>query len=153
MPTPFCSGAVGDPAFDKRRQLAVGRNQRCSRIRRAAWASTPTCGPARVWPGLEDDGPLKPHVLNGTDMLVVRELIGGLYYGEPRGDHRRIGRPPSTRIVYTRHEKSHGSHGSGFDAARGDGSASTSVDKANVLEVSRLWRHVVTDGRARPIRT
>jgi 3-isopropylmalate dehydrogenase len=41
--------------------------------------------PAKVWAGLEDAGPLKTTVVSGTDMLVVRELTGGLYYGEPRG--------------------------------------------------------------------
>src|SRR4051812_1657417 len=76
-------GAVGDPAFDKgdssrrpetallqiRRELKLYANLR----------------PAKMWPGLEAAGPLKPAVAAGTDMLVVRELTGGLYYGGPRG--------------------------------------------------------------------
>jgi 3-isopropylmalate dehydrogenase len=99
--------------------------------------------PARVWPSLETAGPLKPEVLKGTDMLVVRELTGGLYYGEPRGieadgsaayNTMRYSRPEIERIA--RHA---------FDAARLRRRRVTSVDKANVLETSRLWRTVVTE--------
>jgi 3-isopropylmalate dehydrogenase len=99
--------------------------------------------PARVWNGLETSGPLKPEVLSGTDMLVVRELTGGLYYGEPRGldpdgaaawNTMRYSRMEVERIARV-----------AFEAARGRKRRVTSVDKANVLETSRLWRQVVTD--------
>ena len=133
-------GAVGDPAFDKspagprpesgllaiRRELGLYANLR----------------PARVWPGLEDGGPLKPSVLAGTDMLVVRELTGGLYYGEPRG-FSDDGAAALNTLRYTRPEIERIAR-IAFDAARGRRRRVTSVDKANVLEVSRLWRETVT---------
>ena len=134
-------GAVGDPEFDRgdssrrpeaallgiRRELGLFANLR----------------PARVWPGLESAGPLKPEVLAGTDVLVVRELTGGLYYGEPRGlsgdgasavNTMRYARPEIERIARR-----------AFEAARARRRRVTSVDKANVLEVSRLWRAVVSE--------
>ena len=108
-------GAVGDPAFDTappserpesalltiRRELGLYANLR----------------PARVWPGLEAAGPLKPEVLAGTDLLVVRELTGGLYYGEPRGIARRRRAARSTRCA-TRATRSSASRGAAFEAAR-----------------------------------
>jgi 3-isopropylmalate dehydrogenase len=134
-------GAVGDPAFDQadsdrrpeaallaiRRELQLYANLR----------------PARVWPGLEAAGPLKPEVLAGTDMLVVRELTGGLYYGEPRGI-AHDGSAAVNTMSYTRPEIERIARRA-FDAARTRRKRVTSVDKANVLDVSRLWRAVVTD--------
>jgi 3-isopropylmalate dehydrogenase len=129
-------GAVGDPAFDGgepaerpeaallalRRELKLYANLR----------------PARVWPGLEDAGPLKREVLAGTDMLVVRELTGGLYYGEPRG---MTANAAHNTMSYTRREIERIAHRA-FEAARARRGHVTSVDKANVLETSRLWRQV-----------
>jgi 3-isopropylmalate dehydrogenase len=132
-------GAVGDPEFDTgdssrrpetallqiRRELKLYANLR----------------PARVWPGLEDSGPLKRTVVTGTDMLVVRELTGGLYYGEPRGIAADGGSAHNT-MRYSRHEIDRIARRA-FDAARLRRKRVTSVDKANVLETSRLWRQVV----------
>jgi 3-isopropylmalate dehydrogenase len=134
-------GAVGDPAFDRepshrrpeaallgiRRELKLFANLR----------------PARVWLGLEAAGPLKPEILAGTDMLVVRELTGGLYYGEPRGT-AADGSEAHNTMRYSRHEIERIARVA-FDAASGRRKHVTSVDKANVLEVSRLWRSVVSD--------
>jgi 3-isopropylmalate dehydrogenase len=140
-------GAVGDPAFDKgdssrrpeaallaiRRELGLYANLR----------------PARVWPGLENDGPLKPSVVTGTDLLVVRELTGGLYYGEPRG-FSDDGNAAVNTLRYSRGEIERIAR-IAFDAARGRRKHVTSVDKANVLEVSRLWRDSVAQvGRSYP---
>ena len=134
-------GAVGDPSFDHcppgsrpesgllalRRELGVYANLR----------------PAKAWPGLEDAGPLKPSVLAGTDLLVVRELLGGLYYGEPRGwdcttdeaiNTLRYSRPEVERVARM-----------AFELSRGRRRRVVSVDKANVLETSQLWRAVVSD--------
>ncbi|HET9369869.1 MAG TPA: 3-isopropylmalate dehydrogenase, partial [Vicinamibacterales bacterium] len=134
-------GAVGDPAFDSRppgqrpesallairRELGVFANLR----------------PARVWPGLEEAGPLKPAVLAGTDLVVVRELTGGLYYGQPRGIGDD-GREAVNTMRYSRDEIARIARVAFELAARRRGRV-CSVDKANVLEVSRLWRTVVTD--------
>jgi 3-isopropylmalate dehydrogenase len=134
-------GAVGDPAFDK--GPSSGRPEAALLGIRKALGLYANLRPARVWPGLEDAGPLKPSVLAGTDMLVVRELTGGLYYGEPRGidadgnaahNTMRYSRPEVERIARR-----------AFEAARVRRRRVTSVDKMNVLETSRLWRAVVTD--------
>jgi len=134
-------GAVGDRAFDGRppkerpeaallalrRELGVYANLR----------------PARAWPGLEEAGPLKPHVLLGTDLVVVRELTGGLYYGEPRGI-AADGQAAVNTLRYARHEIVRVARVA-FELARARRGRLVSVDKANVLEVSQLWRSVVTD--------
>ena len=134
-------GAVGDPAFD------TGDNSRRPESAllglRASLGLYANLRPARVWPGLESDGPLKPAILRGTDLLVVRELTGGLYYGQPRGFGRDRQSAFNT-MVYTRDEIRRIAVVA-FDAARGRRRRVTSVDKANVLEVSRLWREVVTE--------
>jgi 3-isopropylmalate dehydrogenase len=87
-------------------------------------------------------GPLKPAVVSGTDMLVVRELTGGLYYGEPRGI-AADGSSAHNTMRYSRDEIERIARRA-FDAARLRRKRVTSVDKANVLETSRLWRQVVT---------
>ena len=134
-------GAVGDPSFDNRppaerpeaallgirRELGVFANLR----------------PARVWPGLEEAGPLKPSILAGTDMVVVRELLGGLYYGKPRGIEKDNSSAVNT-MAYTRPEIERVSRVA-FQLAQRRKRRLLSVDKANVLEVSRLWRNVITD--------
>lgn len=134
-------GAVGDPTFDHRppserpeaallairRELGVFANLR----------------PARVWRGLEESGPLKPSILAGTDMIVVRELLGGLYYGQPRGIQPDQSAAVNT-MSYTRAEVERVARVA-FKLAQGRRKRLVSVDKANVLEVSRLWRNVVTD--------
>ena len=133
-------GAVGDRAFDtgdssRRPETAL------LGIRRALGLFA-NLRPARVWPGLEDRGPLKSQILAGTDMLVVRELTGGLYYGEPRG-FSSDGAEAFNTLRYSRHEIERIARVA-FEAARRRRKRVTSVDKANVLEVSRLWRETVT---------
>jgi 3-isopropylmalate dehydrogenase len=140
-------GAAGDPAFDHlppsqrpesgllglRRELGVFANLR----------------PARAWPGLEEAGPLKPSVLAGTDLVVVRELLGGLYYGQPRGSLTSTGAVVNT-MSYTKPEIERVAHVA-FGLARKRRRQLVSVDKANVLEVSQLWRAVVTEvGKSYP---
>jgi 3-isopropylmalate dehydrogenase len=134
-------GAVGDPSFDTappsqrpeaallkiRRELGLYANLR----------------PARVWPGLEPASPLKPEILAGTDLLLFRELTGGLYYGEPRGVSAD-GASAHNTMRYSRTEVERIARRA-FEAARLRRKRVTSVDKANVLETSRLWRQVVTE--------
>lgn len=134
-------GAVGDPAFDKGDSRQ--RPETALLGLRKALGLYANLRPARVWEGLEDDGPLKASVLAGTDLLVVRELTGGLYYGEPRGTDPD-GASAVNTMRYSRLEIERIAR-IAFDAARGRRKRVTSVDKANVLEVSRLWRSVVTD--------
>jgi 3-isopropylmalate dehydrogenase len=84
---------------------------------------------------------LKPHVLAGTDLVIVRELTSGLYYGQPRG-LSDDGASAINTMRYTRDEITRVARVA-FDLARRRRRHVTSVDKANVLEVSRLWRDVV----------
>jgi 3-isopropylmalate dehydrogenase len=134
-------GAVGDPEFDK--GDSSRRPEAALLGIRKALGLYANLRPARVWPGLEAAGPLKPEVLAGTDMLVVRELTGGLYYGEPRGIDADGGAAVNT-MRYSRGEIERIARYA-FDAARVRQKRVMSVDKANVLEVSRLWRSVVTE--------
>ncbi len=134
-------GAVGDPAFD--RGPSSGRPEAALLGIRKALGLYANLRPARVWPSLETAGPLKPEVLAGTDMLVVRELTGGLYYGEPRGI-AADGSSAHNTMRYSRLEVERIARHA-FDAARLRRRHVTSVDKANVLETSRLWRTVVTE--------
>ena len=97
--------------------------------------------PVKPIPALYDASPLKREVLDGTDMLVVRELTGGIYFGEKT----RTADSASDNCVYTRHEVQRIARVA-FGAAR---SRVTSVDKANVLETSRLWREVITELHSR----
>ncbi len=133
-------GAVGDPAFDtsppaERLEAALLK----IRLELGLYANL---RPARVWPGLESAGPLKPDVLAGTDLLIVRELTGGLYYGQPRG-YAEDGESAHNTMRYSRAEVTRVARRA-FDAARLRRKRVTSVDKANVLETSRLWREVVS---------
>lgn len=96
--------------------------------------------PVAVHPALRHASPLRPERLEGVDLLIVRELTGGLYYGEPRGlypteavNTLRYTVPEIERVARV-----------AFDAARGRRGGVTSVDKANVLEVSQLWRETVS---------
>jgi 3-isopropylmalate dehydrogenase len=91
--------------------------------------------PVRPLPALYDSSPLKREVIERTDLLVVRELTGGIYFGEKT----RTSDSASDACVYTRGEIERIARVA-FGAAR---SRVTSVDKANVLETSRLWREVV----------
>jgi 3-isopropylmalate dehydrogenase len=95
----------------------------------------------KAWPSLVDSSPLKNHLVEGTDMIIVRELTGGLYYGEPRGieNDRAV-----NTMVYTRKEIERIAR-KAFALARGRRKKVTSVDKSNVLENSQLWRRVVTE--------
>ena len=101
--------------------------------------------PAVCFPMLVDASPLKRSVVEGTDIMVIRELTGGLYYGEPRGIEQFAdgsARAVNT-MVYTSREIERVAR-TGFEVARKRRRKLTSVDKANVLVVSTLWREVVT---------
>src|ERR671936_3102608 len=101
--------------------------------------------PAKCFPMLADASPLKRSVVEGTDLMVIRELTGGLYFGEPRGVERFAdgGARAINTMAYTSREIERIAR-VGFDVARKRRKKLTSVDKANVLIVSQLWRDVVT---------
>lgn len=95
--------------------------------------------PVKVFEGLEGLSPLKTDVARGTDMLIVRELTGGIYFGQPSGADETAGR---STMVYERHEVERIAR-TAFETARLRRGHVTNVDKANVLDVSQFWRDTV----------
>ncbi|MBM3421944.1 MAG: 3-isopropylmalate dehydrogenase [Chlorobi bacterium] len=95
--------------------------------------------PAKIYDALIDASSLKADVVGGTDFIVFRELTGGIYFGQPRGYDENKG---WNTMVYERYEVERIAR-LAFEAARKRGGKVTSIDKANVLEVSQLWRNVV----------
>jgi 3-isopropylmalate dehydrogenase len=99
--------------------------------------------PAFAWPGLSQNSPLRPEVVEGADILFVRELLGGLYFGQPRQWDKSANAAWNT-MRYTRDEVVRVAKVA-FELAQTRRKKVTSVDKANVLEVSQLWRAAVTE--------
>jgi 3-isopropylmalate dehydrogenase len=95
--------------------------------------------PVTVFPGLEHLSPLREEVASGTDMLILRELTGGIYFGKP--SYNRPDQGLAT-MVYERHEVERIAR-IAFESAKLRGGKVTNVDKANVLDVSQFWRDVV----------
>jgi 3-isopropylmalate dehydrogenase len=134
-------GAVGDPAFDgepRERKPETG----LLGLRKALGVFA-NVRPAKAVTGLANAGPLKPEIAAGLDLVVFRELTGGLYFGEPRSLDLAGGRALNT-LPYTREEVERIAE-LAFRAAEGRRGLVTSVDKANVLETSVLWRRVVEE--------
>jgi 3-isopropylmalate dehydrogenase len=132
-------GAVGLPEFD-----SAPPNQRPEKgllELRSLLDVYANLRPVRTYPELIESSPLKNHVISGTDMIIVRELTGGLYYGQPRGI--ATDRAFNT-MAYTRAEIERVTH-TAFKLARNRRKKVTSVDKSNVLEVSQFWRKVVIE--------
>ena len=101
--------------------------------------------PVKVFPAIINSSPIKPHLLEGVDIMVVRELTGGLYFGKPkkRWDTSR-GRRAVDTLKYTEREIDRILR-VGFELARGRRGKLTSTDKANVMATSRLWREMATE--------
>lgn len=133
-------GAVGDPAFDNY-PTNLRPEAGLLRLRRGLGAFA-NLRPARSFPALAGASPLKPEVINGTDIIVVRELLGGLYFGEPRYVNDAGVREAINTMRYTEPEIERIARVA-FELARLRKHKVTSVDKANVLECSQLWRSTV----------
>jgi 3-isopropylmalate dehydrogenase len=132
-------GAVGDPRADG---LPPDQRPEAGLLElRSELGCFANLRPARVDDELVDMSALKREVAAGCDLVIVRELTGGLYYGKPRG--RENGRAVNT-LVYSTGEVERVAKVA-FDLARTRRKRLTSVDKANVLEVSQLWRSVVDE--------
>ncbi|MEO6393098.1 MAG: 3-isopropylmalate dehydrogenase [Pyrinomonadaceae bacterium] len=133
-------GAVGSPEFD---QLPPEKRPEKGLLQlRQALGGFANLRPAKAFPALVTSSPLREEVFAGTDLLIVRELLGGLYFGEPRGfntdrseahNTMRYSAPEIERVARV-----------AFESARARRKKVTSVDKANVLETSQLWRETVT---------
>jgi 3-isopropylmalate dehydrogenase len=101
--------------------------------------------PVKVFPMLVNSTNLKPEVVKGVDLMVVRELTGGLYFGQPKKQWRtREGRQAVDTMAYSEMEIERILR-VGFEVARSRRKKLTSVDKANVLQSSRLWRQIATE--------
>ena len=135
-------GAVGGPQWDSRRpELRPEQGLLQLRQRLELYVNL---RPAKVLDSLVGLSALKPNLVRGTDMVIVRELMGGIYFGNPRGIFAKNGeRMGINTEVYREHEVERVAHRA-FQLARLRHHKVTSVDKANVLESSRLWREVVT---------
>ena len=136
-------GAVGGPKWDAM-PIATRPEKGLLRIRKELGLFA-NLRPATVFPALAAASTLRPEVVSGVDMLVVRELTGGLYFGEPRGrsveNGKRVGR---NTMVYDEDEVARITRVA-FEAARGRRKHVTHVHKANVLDVSQLWVEVVDE--------
>ena len=133
-------GAVGGPKWDD--PAARVRPEQGLLALRKGLAVFANLRPVRVHPALIDASPLKPERLAGVDLMVVRELTGGLYFGQPKGQEMVAGRRRAVdTLVYTDEEIRRVVE-LAFKLAQGRRKSVTSVDKANVLESSRLWRKV-----------
>ncbi len=136
-------GAIGGPRWDSLDHEL--KPERALLGLREALGLYANLRPAKVYASLIGASSLKPDVIEGIDLLVVRELTGGLYFGKPRGietvNGQQIGR---NTMLYTEHEITRIARVA-FDAALKRKKRVCSVDKANVLETSQLWRRVVAE--------
>jgi 3-isopropylmalate dehydrogenase len=135
-------GAVGGPQYDalpreKRPEQAILRLRKDLDL-------FANLRPASVFPELADASTLRPEVVSGLDLLILRELTGDIYFGQPRGIRKVDGmREGFDTMRYSEAEILRIAH-AGFRAALKRRKRLCSVDKANVLETSQLWREVVT---------
>jgi 3-isopropylmalate dehydrogenase len=136
-------GAVGGPKWDDP-QASVRPEQAILGLRKGLGLFA-NIRPVRVNPLLLGDSAIKPEVLEGVDMVVIRELTGGIYFGKPqkRWENTR-GRQAVDTMRYSEREIERILR-TGFEIARGRRQKLTSVDKANVLDTSRIWREIATE--------
>jgi len=139
-------GAVGGPAWDDR-PADLRPEKGLLRLRKGLGLYA-NLRPVRLIPALLEGSTLRPEVIRGVDLVVVRELTGGLYYGEPRGISGTHGAEIGMNtMVYTRPEIERIARVA-FELALRRRAVLTSVDKANVLEVSVLWRRIIEETHA-----
>src|SRR5271155_5347096 len=134
-------GAVGGNEFNT---LPPDRRPEAGLLQlRQALGGFANLRPSFAYKALSANSPLRPEVTDGADILFVRELLGGLYFGEPRAWDREGGAAWNT-MRYTRDEVARVAHVA-FQLAGQRRKKVTSVDKANVLEVSQMWRATVIE--------
>ena len=134
-------GAVGDDKFDS--LPASKRPEKGLLGLREALGGFANLRPVFAFKELTVNSPLRPEIIDGTDIMFVRELLGGLYFGKPREWNKEKGEAWNT-MRYTRDEVIRVARVS-FQLAQKRRKHLTSVDKANVLEVSQLWRDTVIE--------
>jgi 3-isopropylmalate dehydrogenase len=140
-------GAVGGPKWDDPK-AKVRPEQGLLALRKGLGVFA-NLRPVKVHDSLLDSSPVKPDRLKGVDILVIRELTGGLYFGQPKGRDRKDGHERAVdTLEYSDFEVQRVVE-LAFRLAKARKKKVTSVDKANVLESSRLWRQITTDIGAR----
>jgi 3-isopropylmalate dehydrogenase len=136
-------GAIGDPKYDD--PAAKVRPEQALLGLRKALGLYANLRPVTIYPVLRDSSPVRESLLDGVDMMIVRELTGGLYFGKPSEQRETsAGREVVDTLAYTEHEIQRVVK-LAFELARGRRKKLTSVDKANVLSSSRLWRTIVEE--------
>src|SRR5579864_5674835 len=135
-------GAVGNPAFDGN-PSHLRPEAGLLRLRRELGAYA-NLRPAVFFPALEDTSPLQAEIVRGTDIMIVRELLGGTYFGEPRSIEGAAGSRVAVNTMRYGEQEIERIARVAFELAVKRRHKVLSVDKANVLECSRLWREVVT---------
>ncbi|HIS40010.1 MAG TPA: 3-isopropylmalate dehydrogenase [Candidatus Aphodovivens avistercoris] len=141
--------AVGGPKWDTTDPDAPRPEQGLLGIRKALGLYT-NLRPVQIFSALADASTLKPEIVDGVDMMIVRELTGGLYFGkrerfyneEGAGTNGAAGQRAYDTLEYREYEIERIAR-QAFEAARKRRNKVTSVDKANVLETSRMWREIV----------
>jgi 3-isopropylmalate dehydrogenase len=134
-------GAVGDNKFN---HLTPDKRPEAGLLQiRQVLGGFANLRPCLAFPALADNSPLRPEVTKGVDILFVRELLGGLYFGQPRSWNKETGEAINT-MRYTKDEVTRVAR-IAFDLARKRRKKLTQVDKANVLECSQLWRATVDE--------
>jgi 3-isopropylmalate dehydrogenase len=134
-------GAVGHPKFDGR--VPSQRPEAALLALRQALGGYANLRPAICYAPLAKRTPFQPDKVKGADILIIRELLGGLYFGEPRG-FEASGDTAFNTLIYSRHEVERVARVA-FERARDRRGRVASIDKANVLECSQLWRKVVSE--------
>ncbi|HMB64550.1 MAG TPA: 3-isopropylmalate dehydrogenase [Eudoraea sp.] len=132
-------GAIGDPKYDNDPEAKVRPEQGLMELRKGLGLYG-NIRPVKVFPTIIKKSPLREELLKGTDFIIYRELAGGIYFGEKTLS--ADGTVASDLCIYTEQEISRIAH-LAFKAAKSRRKKLTLVDKANVLETSRLWRKVV----------
>ena len=132
-------GAIGDPKYDNDPDAKVRPEQGLLKLRKELGLFA-NIRPVQVFPSLIKNSPLKKEIISGTDFVIYRELTGGIYFGEKKLNQE--GTVASDLCEYSEKEISRIAH-LAFKAAKNRRKKLTLVDKANVLESSRLWRKVV----------
>ncbi|MEW5799700.1 MAG: 3-isopropylmalate dehydrogenase [Bacteroidota bacterium] len=136
-------GAVGGPKWDSNPQHL--KPERALLGLRKELGLYANIRPAKIYSALVDASSLKKEIVNGVDIIVVRELTGGLYFGKPSGFEKRNGEEVGfNTMIYSESEVRRIAE-SAFEIARKRKKKLCSVDKANILETSQLWRKVVID--------
>ncbi|MEM6764788.1 MAG: 3-isopropylmalate dehydrogenase [Bacteroidota bacterium] len=135
-------GAIGDPKYDNDPSAKVRPEQGLLAMRKALGLFV-NVRPVASYELLNDASPLRKEIIEGVDIVVYRELTGGIYFGSPRG-RSEDGQMAFDTCTYSRGEIERVAVRA-FEAARRRKNKLTMVDKANVLATSRLWREVVTE--------